>query len=84
MSKSQCNEADCLEEGHQSDDGVDELEFLLYFKTCIVDHDLDVLKIRLKQSIRIRETLIKKKGTEFHKTFPFYFVEPSLVRKNSI
>lgn len=61
---------------------IDELEFLLYFKTCLVDRDLDILKIKLKQSIQMRECLMEKKGTEFHKTFPFFFVQPSLVRFN--
>lgn len=58
---------------------MDELEFMLFFKSCLVDRDFDVLKIRLKQSIGMRETLLKKKGTEFHKSFPFYFVRPELV-----
>lgn len=59
---------------------IDELEFLLFFKTCLVRRDLDILKIRLKQSIQMRERLMEKKDTEFHKTFPFFFVEPLLVR----
>lgn len=62
-----------------SDDEIDELQYLLYFKTCIVDRDLDILKIKLKQSIEMRERLMEKKGTEFHKTFPFFFINPSLV-----
>lgn len=68
----------------QSDDEaeIDELQFLLYFKTCLVDRDLDILKIKLKQSIQMREQLMEKKGTEFHKTFPFFFIQPSLVRLN--
>lgn len=65
------------------DDGtIDELQFLLYFKTCLVDRDLDILKIKLKQSIHMREKLMDKKGTEFHKSFPFFFIQPSLVRLN--
>lgn len=59
---------------------IDELGFLLYFKACLVDRDLDILKIKLKQSIQMRERLMEKKGTEFHKLFPFFFVQPSLVR----
>lgn len=61
---------------------IDELQFLLYFKTCLVDRDLDILKIKLKQSIEMREHLMEKKGTEFHKIFPFFFIQPSLVRWN--
>lgn len=59
---------------------IDELEFLLYFKTCLVERDSEILKIKLKQSIKMRERLMEHKGTEFHKTFPFFFVQPSLVR----
>lgn len=64
------------------DDGIDELQFLLYFKTCLVDRDMDILKIKLKQSIQMREQLMDKKGTEFHKSFPFFFIHPPLVRLN--
>lgn len=61
------------------EDDVRELEFLLYFKTCIVERDLEILKIKLSQSIEMRESLIKKSIVKFHLTFPFYFVQPTLV-----
>lgn len=78
--QAQMNDDDDKDDGNQSgDDNLNELEYLLFFKTCIVDRDLEVLKIRLRQTIEMREILIKKKGTQFHKTFPFYFIEPSLV-----
>lgn len=64
---------------NEEPDEIDELQFQLYFKTCVIDRDLEILKIKLKQSIEMRERLVKKKGIEFHKTFPFYFLEPSLV-----
>lgn len=71
------------DDGHDidthSDDAIDEVAFLLFFKTCIVERDVDELKKRLEQSIDMRQNLINKKETEFHKVFPFYFVEPSLV-----
>lgn len=70
---------DDMIENEQSDDGIDELEFLLYFKTCLVDRDIEILKIKLSQSIEMREKLIKKKDTVFHKMFPFYFIQPTLV-----
>lgn len=63
----------------QSND-IDEMEFLLFFKTCLVDRDIDILKIRLSQSVELRESLIKKNETKFHKVFPFYFIKPTLVR----
>lgn len=70
-----------IEHVESDEDGeIDELQFLLYFKTCLVERDLDILKIKLKQSIQMRERLMENKGTEFHKTFPFFFVQPSLVR----
>lgn len=64
---------------NNTDDAVDELTYLLYFKTCLVDRDLEILKIKLAQTVEMREVLIKKKDTQFHKMFPFYFIEPSLV-----
>lgn len=57
----------------------EELELLLYFRTCIVNRDKEILKIKLKQTIELRETLIKKKDTVFYQSFPFYFVSPDLV-----
>lgn len=75
----QTNENGDVIENEQLDDEVDELEFLLYFKTCLVDRDIEILKIRLSQSIEMREKLIKKKDTVFHKMFPFYFIQPTLV-----
>lgn len=62
-----------------SDDEVNEISYLLYFKTCLVDRDLEILKIKLAQTIEMREKLLNKKGISIHKTFPFYFVQPNLV-----
>lgn len=54
---------------------------LLFLRTCIVDRDLMVLKTKLEQTIEIREEMIKKKkGIKFYVEFPFYFVNPELVR----
>lgn len=63
----------------QSNAAIDELSFLLFFKSCIVERDFEELKKRLEQSIDMREKLINAKNTEFHKLFPFYFIEPLLV-----
>lgn len=57
----------------------EESQYLAYFKVCIVKRDLDILKIKLKQSIELREKTIRKRETKFVESFPFYFVEPSLV-----
>lgn len=64
---------------NNNDDEIDELEFLLFFKSCIVDRDREILKIKLKQSIEMREALVRKKDTQFHKVFPFYFIDPTLI-----
>lgn len=75
-------EDDCTDDNaieNTAEDEIDELSYLLYFKTCLVDRDLEILKIKLAQTIEMREVLIKKKDTQFHKVFPFYFIEPSLV-----
>lgn len=76
-------DADDVHTDAQLDSAIDEVAFLLFFKTCIVERDLDELKKRLELSIDMRQNLINKKGTEFHKVFPFYFVEPSLVSRFS-
>lgn len=57
----------------------EELEYLLYFKTCIVGRDKDVLKIKMQQTIKLREATIRKREVKFFETFPFYFVSPDLV-----
>lgn len=57
----------------------EEKETLLFFRTCILDRDMIELKNKLRTTIKIREVLIKKKGTIFHQAFPFYFLEPTLV-----
>lgn len=69
----------------ESDDAEDSLSpeeettAFLYFRTCIVNKEKDLLKIKLKQTIKAREAAIKKKGTVFFQSFPFYFVDPELV-----
>lgn len=55
-----------------------ELEYKLFFRTCIVARDKDILKIRLKKSIKLRETMMKEKE-EFFQIFPFYFIDSDLV-----
>lgn len=58
----------------------EEMAIFLYFRTCIVDKEKEILKIKMKQTISARETAIKKKGTIFYQHFPFYFVDSELVR----
>lgn len=57
----------------------EELEYELFFRTCIVARDKDILKIKMKKSIKMRETMIRQNAMEFHQMFPFYFIEPELV-----
>lgn len=76
----QDNNRDDAGDDVQSNDSVDEVAFLLFFKSCMVERDLDELKKRLEMSIDMRMNLINKKDTEFHTIFPFYFIEPTLVR----
>lgn len=57
----------------------EELENLLFFKTCIVSRNRDVLELKMKNTIALREKAIKKHETKFVEIFPFYFVEPELV-----
>lgn len=57
----------------------EELEYKLFFRTCLVPRDKEILEIKLKKSIAMRERMLKKSKMEFYKMFPFYFVDPSLV-----
>lgn len=55
----------------------EELSYLLYFKTCMVDRE--ILKIKMEKTIALREKTIKKRETKFIESFPIYFVAPELV-----
>lgn len=57
----------------------EELQYLLYFKTCMIERDKDVLKIKMQQTIKLREATIRKREVKFFESFPFYFVSPDLV-----
>lgn len=58
----------------------EEYENLLFFKTCIVSRNRDVLELKMENTIALREKTIKKHDTKFVEMFLFYFVEPELVR----
>lgn len=66
-------------EGHEPLTEAQEKEILLFFRTCILDRDMDELKVNMQRTIKVREALIRKKGTIFHQTFPFYFIDPKLI-----
>lgn len=55
---------------------------LLFFRTCVVQHQKDTLKEKMKQTVDVRVQLIKKKGVKFFELFPFYFIDPELVCSN--
>lgn len=57
----------------------EELQTLIYFKTCSVGKDVDILKIRLSRTVDLREKVLRKRETKFAESFPFYFVDPNLV-----
>lgn len=57
----------------------EESEYLSFFRTCCIDRDKEILKIKLKQSIALREKTIQKRETKFAESFPFYFLSPDLV-----
>lgn len=57
----------------------EELSYLLYFKTCMVDREMEILKIKMQKTIALREKTIKKRETKFIESFPIYFVAPELV-----
>lgn len=59
-----------------------ELEYQLFFRTCNLPHDKDILRIKLKKSIKMRETMIKQNNKEFYQMFPFYFLQPESVIVN--
>lgn len=57
----------------------EELTYLLFFKTCLIERDKEILKIKMKQSIALREKVLRKAETKFAESFPFYFISPDLV-----
>lgn len=57
----------------------EELAYQLYFRTCILSREMEILKLKLQKSVKMREKMIKKQGTVFHESFPFYFLNPELV-----
>lgn len=66
---------------HESSDLTDEeeLEYKLFFRTCLIPRDKEILEIKLKKSVAMRERMLKKSKMEFFKMFPFYFVDSNLV-----
>lgn len=57
-----------------------ELSCLLYFKTCLVEKEIDILKIKMRQTIDLREKVLRKNDVKFFEAFSFYFVAPDLVQ----
>lgn len=57
----------------------EELEYLAFFKTCLIQRDKKILKIKMQQSIALRDKVIRKRETKFAESFPFYFLSPDLV-----
>lgn len=73
----------CSENDNGEDVGLtncEELEYQLFFRTCLLPRDKEILKIKMKQSILMREQMIKNTKMEFHLVFPFYFLDSDLVR----
>lgn len=58
-----------------------EIELLNYLKTYVVKNGLIELKKKLTETVDIRCNLLKKENIEIKSVFPFYFVEPRLVRE---
>lgn len=54
-------------------------DLMLFFRTCIVRRDKEILKEKLTKTIEYREQQIKKKGVKFFELFPFYFIDVDLV-----
>lgn len=62
----------------------EELQTLLFFKTCSVEREMDILKIKLSRSGSLRDKVIRRRETKFSESFPFYFVAPELVSQIGI
>lgn len=60
----------------------EELDYMLFFRTCVVQREKDVLKLKLRKSIAMREKIIRTRNTDFPEKFPFYFISPDLVGYN--
>lgn len=61
----------------------EELDYQLYFRTCMLPRDKEILKIKLRKSISMREQMMKRTKMEFHEIFPFYFLDSDLVSFSS-
>lgn len=57
-------------------------ETMLFFRTCVVHRDKEMLKEKLTKTIAYREEQIKTKGVKFFELFPFYFIDVDLVCSN--
>lgn len=59
-------------------------EIMMYFKTCVVRNEKTSLIEKLKETVNLRIDIMKNAETNITESFPFYFVEPSLVSGNQI
>lgn len=73
------NEVIAVEKQFQKLSLEEEMAYLAYFKTCLVERDKEILKIKMQQSICLRKKVIRKREIKFVESFPFYFVSPDLV-----
>lgn len=54
---------------------------LLFFSTCRLPRDEEILKSKLEESLEFRLKLIKSNSSEFLELFPFFYYKPELVSK---
>lgn len=58
----------------------EELDLVQFFKNCIIRTEIDKLEEKLRTSVEVRRLMLQHPMEPIHKTFPFYFLEPKLVR----
>lgn len=59
----------------------EESDLVLFFRTCVISNNMDVMKEKLMQSIGFRSRLLMDKTTNIHEAFGFFYISSDLVKK---
>lgn len=54
-------------------------ELMQFFRNCVVAHNKEELKDKMKSSVAFRRNILKNPPEPMFKIFGFYFVDPELV-----
>lgn len=54
-------------------------ELMNFLKQCVVANDKQALKAKLRETITLRQKLLKQNNSEYADFMAFYFTDPELV-----